>query len=222
MFIVCPNCSTKYLVDPAAISVVGRDVRCAKCAHSWFQAPPDEMPDFSQFEQPNQRPRPIPEGSSLPVKVDEPYRTPLFLKIATIVSILLVVLASGVYFEGSIRTAVPALAPIYASFGVTETSGLVLADVEVKKTTIKQRPLKEQLIVRFKILNESKEPRAIPGVRVTLVSDKTPGSQFVIKKEAEAIKPGGTFLIQEKLFSDQKNMTHIKLELGNSLELMRR
>lgn len=42
MIIVCPSCTTKYLVADTAIGPAGRTVRCAACKHSWHQAPPPE------------------------------------------------------------------------------------------------------------------------------------------------------------------------------------
>lgn len=44
MIITCPACSTRYPVDAASFAPAGRKVRCAKCGHSWHQAPPTDLP----------------------------------------------------------------------------------------------------------------------------------------------------------------------------------
>ena len=38
MIVTCPSCSTRYLVDPAAIGQGGRRVKCARCGHLWRES----------------------------------------------------------------------------------------------------------------------------------------------------------------------------------------
>src|SRR5579862_9013106 len=42
MILTCPSCGTRYSVDGAKFPSQGRTVRCAKCGHSWHQAPETE------------------------------------------------------------------------------------------------------------------------------------------------------------------------------------
>jgi predicted Zn finger-like uncharacterized protein len=39
MQIVCPNCTTAYDVQPAALGASGRSVRCVRCRQMWFASP---------------------------------------------------------------------------------------------------------------------------------------------------------------------------------------
>lgn len=45
MILVCPACSTRYLVPDTAIGVDGRQVRCANCKTSWFAEGPETVPE---------------------------------------------------------------------------------------------------------------------------------------------------------------------------------
>ena len=42
MILTCPECKSRYVVNPTALMPSGRTVRCAKCSHSWFEKRPEE------------------------------------------------------------------------------------------------------------------------------------------------------------------------------------
>lgn len=75
MQIVCPNCSARYLVDPAAIGRQGRTVQCFRCGHKWMAhveadaaAPPADAVLTDT--------RPVPDFIIRPQNHDEPVSLP--------------------------------------------------------------------------------------------------------------------------------------------------
>jgi len=44
MLITCPNCRTRYMLQPAQLGQ-GRNVSCSNCRHVWFADPRDAQPD---------------------------------------------------------------------------------------------------------------------------------------------------------------------------------
>ncbi len=54
MILTCPECATRYQIDPAQFPAEGRKVRCAKCSHVWFQAAPalEPEPEVVHVEEP--------------------------------------------------------------------------------------------------------------------------------------------------------------------------
>jgi predicted Zn finger-like uncharacterized protein len=49
MLIICPSCTTSYLIDPASVGSAGRTVRCARCKTTWFAGGPKPTPEVSAF-----------------------------------------------------------------------------------------------------------------------------------------------------------------------------
>ena len=75
MQIVCPNCSARYLVDPAAIGRQGRTVQCFRCGHKWMA---HVEPDVSEApaEALLTDTRPVPDFVIRPQNRDEPISLP--------------------------------------------------------------------------------------------------------------------------------------------------
>jgi predicted Zn finger-like uncharacterized protein len=49
MLIVCPSCTTSYLIDPASVGAGGRNVRCARCKMTWFAGAPKPASEVTAF-----------------------------------------------------------------------------------------------------------------------------------------------------------------------------
>jgi predicted Zn finger-like uncharacterized protein len=49
MLIVCPNCTTSYEINAAAVGTAGRTVRCVRCKSTWFAAAPKPEKKMDAF-----------------------------------------------------------------------------------------------------------------------------------------------------------------------------
>lgn len=75
MQIVCPNCSARYLVDPAAIGRQGRTVQCFRCGHKWMaHVEPAEIEAAAAPVLTDTRP--VPDFVIRPQNHDEPVSLP--------------------------------------------------------------------------------------------------------------------------------------------------
>ena len=76
MILTCPECKSRYVVNPAALMPRGRTVRCAKCSHSWFEEKPDENV-FPAAAKTSQNPEPAePENTGENEEVNEKNNNP--------------------------------------------------------------------------------------------------------------------------------------------------
>jgi predicted Zn finger-like uncharacterized protein len=65
MIITCPRCATRYLLEVGVVQPPGRQVRCARCTHSWFQEAAPDLPKPVLIEEPQVPHGPVTDKSRM-------------------------------------------------------------------------------------------------------------------------------------------------------------
>ncbi len=121
MILSCPDCHTRFAIDPAHLAPDGRRVKCGKCAHVWYESMPEAEPDppipievtpYDPDEEAGDSRRNVPALRQL--------RSGRGARTAWIVSaVLLVAILAVLWFgRGPIALAIPQAEAIYASIGI--------------------------------------------------------------------------------------------------------
>ena len=63
MILTCPSCEARFNVDPDALLPNGRTVRCGKCAHTWKEMPPEDIPKRVEAVEPSAPDVPEPDDA---------------------------------------------------------------------------------------------------------------------------------------------------------------
>ena len=165
MILTCPQCSTRYHVDPAALGACGRTVRCAGCGQRWSAKPPADTPQTVEFGPPDPRAAP-----RMPITTAEPSRRRSSTSLIGWLSAALValLLASAVMGRNEIVAGFPASAPIYQALGLPVTVELGLQFEDIKSTRLEEGGI-SVLVVEGAIVNTTSSDRPVPPIRITLL-----------------------------------------------------
>jgi len=167
MFIECPECTTKFIVQPDKIGQ-GRKVRCGVCRYEWFYNYTFNQPESHSLplmESSADYLLPIPEGGNVPAIIFKPsglYR-------AVRLSLVLVVLGllTGIFLLSVNRVTawLPVSERIYHVLGIHSTEQLSLEDIYVQSLDDGH-----DIYLKGVIVNHSDFPRYLPSLRVSLYS----------------------------------------------------
>jgi predicted Zn finger-like uncharacterized protein len=183
MILICPACSTKYVVDPRALGARGRKVRCARCQHLWTQAPPDDgMPVGLAEPAAIERPPPPPARIQLPA-VPPPARSRWrTLAWAGVGIAACLVIAAGTFWRQDLIR--------FAAGPEPAGAGLALANVASSPGT------DGRVRIAGEIVNQTDEPRPLPRIRVGSESvappEKMVGPRGKVPFEIEVKRPSET------------------------------
>ncbi|MFZ5792573.1 MAG: MJ0042-type zinc finger domain-containing protein [Pseudomonadota bacterium] len=215
MIVTCPACATRYSMDPASLGPEGRRVRCAKCKHTWHQAPPDDMPRRVDLAPPDPaldmslamrgpadagapgvavqpdsvaippRPRPV-----------QPRGGGISTGLGSLVLLLaLLGLAAGAAYlwRQSVVAQWPQARDLYASVGIEVPilgEGLELSNVTFVRQTIDGEPV---LVVHGEIFNKTQTKQPLPNLLATLRTEKNQWLfDWVFKIDKAELEPGET------------------------------
>lgn len=185
MIVTCPSCSTRYLVDPAAIGPDGRRVKCARCGHVWRESAVEPVPAAAPAE-----PQPVLVGpaaqaatppsaaghiTNLPVVITPRRRDGPAVGLALAVLLVGGLAGVGYFARDSIVRFWPPAIRLYDTIGVpvaqpVETGalgrGLVLQGLEVRRVA---GVGVEQVVVTGRVENRALVTRPVPPIEVRLL-----------------------------------------------------
>jgi predicted Zn finger-like uncharacterized protein len=164
MILTCPQCSTRYHVDAAALSAGGRTVRCAGCGQRWSVKPPADTPQIVEFGAvPPEVPR---MAVTAPEQASGRHSRSL---IGWLVAVFVVLLAaSAVIGRNEIVADFPASAPIYEMLRLPVTAEPGLLFEGIKPTRLEEGGI-SVLVVEGTIVNPTGSDLPIPPIRITLL-----------------------------------------------------
>ena len=232
MILDCPACATRYQVDEAKFPPQGRQVRCAKCGHNWFQPGPEaEAPSVAE-------PEPMPAAAPEPdVSFEAPApeavrfrpapgpavrkpRMPLLPMLAValgwigLIGVVLLIGLSAVRYRQEITVIWPQSAGVYNKLGMkVNVKGIDFAAVEYHRESEDGQVV---LAVTGQIVNSGTRELPVPQtVRVTL-SDGGNHELYHwnFKPEVQTLKPGQTAPFLTRLSSPPALARHMEVRFA--------
>jgi predicted Zn finger-like uncharacterized protein len=192
MIITCPDCATRYHLDPVALTPAGRTVRCASCGHRWQARPPADAPMLLQAAV--QAPAPEPVALRRPGLPPQraPRRSATRLVVSLAVVFVAVLGAGGILGRDEIIAVFPASAEVYAKLGLPVATGFGLEFEDISSQRFAERGV-SILVVEGRIVNVSGQERAVPPVRVSLLDGSgRPLQEERFQPKVEVLRAGGT------------------------------
>jgi len=213
MILTCPSCAARYLVGADKIGPTGRQVRCGRCRHTWYQAPAEEpplklepiprTPEPSAPEPLAAEPhlghagfaadelRPIPRGSNLPALPQHPSRrAPAFGWVALV--LVLAALLYGTFVERArITAAWPPAGRLFTLLGISAQAPGAGLEIRSVTTTRSNEEGAEVLVIAGEVANVSHESRNVPMLSAVLKDARQRNVQQWIFKAGEGkLLPG--------------------------------
>ena len=221
MIVTCPSCSTRYLVDPAALGETGRVVRCANCANTWHQAPAEDAPRRVDLAPPEPPPLAEPALRStgrvqLPA-VSPPPRRLSVAGWAAYVVVLAGIVAGGLWWtRDEVASRWPATAHYYQMLGIpveTAQGSFDFHNVTPIRDTENGLPT---LVIQGEVVNVSNVARRVPKLKVTLLDGSNhPLQSWEFTVNDDRLLPGAAAPFRTSIAQPNEAATMIKVSVSN-------
>ena len=243
MILTCPACGTRYQADSARFAAPGRNVRCAKCTHVWFQTPPvaeiEPEPEpiiqappppetFARSVEPppelmSPRIEQEPLGNSSGVFVEPEMKTPrsrgaMLGQIVGWAALILLVVTIGwsvVQFRQTIANLWPQSATLYAAIGMpVNLRGIALTDVAYQQEFEDGQPV---LAVTGKVVNVSDRELPVPELQVVLTDDaRRELYHWTFDTGVPSLKPGAESAFVTRLSSPPADARNLNIRFADA------
>jgi predicted Zn finger-like uncharacterized protein len=244
MILTCPSCRTRYQADSARFAAPGRNVRCAKCGHVWFQAAP--TPEAELEPEPIMTPAAPAHGPSVaPVaqaSASEASSAQLgvgpaaedsisaraetrprlggarFAQSAGWAALIALIAAIGwasVQYRQTIASLWPQSASLYAAVGLpVNVRGIQLTNISYQQEYQDGQPV---LSVTGKVVNISNRELPVPEIRVVLLDDaKHELYHWNFDAGIPTLKPGGESTFVTRLSSPPPEARNLNVRFAES------
>ena len=232
MILTCPACATRYQADDAKFPPQGRQVRCAKCGHSWHQQPPPPEKAPLSVPEPDPvldapAPEPAPEpayartrtSTYKPPAPPKP-RPPLLPMVGValgwigLIAVVLLIGLSAVRYRQEITVIWPQSAGVYSRLGMPVNSqGIDFVHVDYHRESEDGQVV---LAVTGQIVNNGAHELPVPqNIRVTL-SDAGNHELYHwnFAPGVQTLKPGQVFPFTTRLSSPPASARHLEVRFA--------
>ncbi len=239
MILTCPSCGTRYQGDSSRFMPPGRNVRCAKCQHVWFQAAPEpesaELPVLADPE-----PAPVPSPEVFPqAAVPSPDLASPVAPVAMQprrrrrrrsgsgaaqavgwAALVLLAVSTGwasVQFRQPIVDVWPQSASLYGALGMPViVRGITLSNIGYQQEVEDGQPV---LAVTGKLVNVSDRELPVPVIRVMLTDDaKREVYHWTFDAGIQSLKPGAESSFVTRLASPPPEARNLNIRFAEAGE----
>ncbi|MBS0527464.1 MAG: zinc-ribbon domain-containing protein [Proteobacteria bacterium] len=223
MVVTCPNCRSRYAVDPLKIGSAGRTVECARCHHQWHQKVDDASPV------PELVIRPTTTGASLPAVI--PPKPAFPWRRAVVVGVVVALLIAAVLFAFRARiatmisddagvstpvqvataTTTPAPSRTVAPEATPRSQAAPEArpQIEVDLTTSSVEAVDGHFVVRGQLVNNGRAPGSTTLLRLTFKRNEDVLGERSFPMVEGPLPPGGRATFSQPLENPPSGTTDI-------------